>query len=141
MEVKGTTVPWSVFFWRLQTSSPYSAYWSVREVDEDVALPELFEALALEVVQSAESLDGITMMVPADKDYTMTVPGVTVSTPNPEGLAAEVGGPTHRFEPHTEAVVDVRLLRRRAPHGRGRPRRHGSDNCRSGTRVGTRISR
>lgn len=101
MEVKGAAVNWSAFFWRLQSASPYSAYWSVREVVDDVTLPELFETLAIEVVESAESLAGMTktVVVPLDKKFTMVVPGVTVSTPSLEELAAAVGGPIPRFTP------------------------------------------
>jgi hypothetical protein len=42
MEVKGGQVQWAAFFSRLQSSSPYAAYWSVREV-ADVPLPELYD--------------------------------------------------------------------------------------------------
>src|SRR5688572_1115529 len=56
MEVKGDAVPWSAFFWRLQSASPYSAYWSVRDVDGGVSLPELYELLAVEVAESADDL-------------------------------------------------------------------------------------
>ncbi len=55
MAVKAERVQWSAFFWRLQSASPYAAYWSVREVS-DGSLPELYERLALEVAGSAKRL-------------------------------------------------------------------------------------
>lgn len=95
MEVKGETVPWPAFFWRLQNSSPYSAYWSVREVDDDVSLPELFESLAVDVANSADDLaDGV-----AGDGFAIAVPGVKMSSSNASKLAAAIGGPTDRFKP------------------------------------------
>ena len=94
MAVKGERVQWSAFFWRLQSASPYAAYWSVREV-ADAPLPGLYEELALEVAESAEQL----ATAPTPPGFTMKVPGVTPPTMSHEALSDAVGGPTSPFEP------------------------------------------
>ena len=95
MEVKGPTVPWSAFFWRLQQASPYSAYWSVREEPDTTNLVDLFEQLAVEVVDSADALAS----TPPGKRWTVVVPGVTKHAPSPDELCAQIGGPTTKFTP------------------------------------------
>jgi restriction endonuclease-like protein len=93
MMVKGPAVEWSAFFWRLQQATPYSAHWSVREEPDASSLSELFERLAVEVVDSADALASAT----PGGDFSVVVPGVTSHTPSPEALCAEIGGPTSKF--------------------------------------------
>ena len=90
MDTKGEKVPWSAFFWRLQQSTPYSAYWSAQEVD-DGPLSEVFEVWRTRVASSAEALAS----APSDVSLTLVVPGVLAS---PLGLAKLAGGPTAPFE-------------------------------------------
>jgi hypothetical protein len=94
MEVKGEQVRWSAFFWRLQSASPYFAYWSVREA-ADAPLPELYDQLALEVAESAEQL---AAAVPPP-GFAMKVPGVTQPTVSHKALTDATDGPTSPFEP------------------------------------------
>ena len=75
MEVKGETVAWSAFFWRLLNASPYSAYWSVHEVP-DASLPELFKRFALEVIESAEECPGECIMIEPYTEQIMNDRGV-----------------------------------------------------------------
>jgi hypothetical protein len=93
MEVKGAVVPWPEFFGRLAESSPYSAYWSVREEADGVALDELYERLALEVADSAAAL--AAQPAPA-AGYSIVVPGVNDPTTS-EVLSLAVGGPSTRL--------------------------------------------
>jgi hypothetical protein len=99
MEVKGDTVPWSAFFWRLKSSSPYSAYWSVHEVP-DGPPSELFERFAVEVAESAHHLAASSASQPftahsVTGPLTIFVPGVSVSH---QDLAKAAGGPTSSFD-------------------------------------------
>jgi hypothetical protein len=95
MEVKGTTVPWSAFFWRLQKASPYLAYWSVREEPDTTNLADLFEQLAIEVVASTDALAS----TPPGDGWTVIDPGVTKHAPSADALCAQIGGPATKFTP------------------------------------------
>ena len=93
MLVKGPAVEWSEFLWSLEQATPYSAYWSVREEPDGSSLPELFERLAVEVVESADNLASITL----GGGFSMVVPGVTKPNRSSESLCAEIGGPRNSF--------------------------------------------
>ncbi|MCB9382881.1 MAG: hypothetical protein H6513_19515 [Acidimicrobiaceae bacterium] len=90
METKGLKVPWPAFFWRLEKTTPYSAYWSTHEVD-DAPLPEVFAVLRARVQSSAEALGAGQ----PSGGISLVVPGVTAS---PFDLARLAGGPVEPFE-------------------------------------------
>ena len=58
-------------------SSPYSAYWSVREEADGVGLGDLYEQLALEVADSAAA---VAAQRAAASGYSIVVPGVNDPT-------------------------------------------------------------
>ncbi len=90
MDTKGSEVTWPTFFRQLENSTPHSAYWSTREL-EDVPLEEAFELLRAQVLISAGDLAATE----ATGEFSVVVPGVVAS---PFDLASLVGGPVDAFE-------------------------------------------
>jgi hypothetical protein len=118
MDRKASMTSWDEFAEYLAEQSPYSAYWSYRDIEATDDLEALYVQLTAEVAASAVASHGHTAAVTIDgEDLIFTSAMLTfhekitlLGFSAPNEIAQAIGGPTESFTPkHKNQPLSSRL--------------------------------